>query len=199
MKEELKLKIVSIFTALYLIIFTLITVISKNYEFFYYILIICIFIGIIIYRYESFHLTPYIIIGLSIIGFMHIAGGIFHPFGTRLYDTYLINNFLVLRYDNLIHALGIFTATFIGYNMIKPHLDTKIRNNKFVLALILILIAMGIGAFNEILEFFAVIFLGAAERVGDYFNNAWDLVFNLIGSITACFIILYHHKKLRKK
>ena len=151
MKEELKLKIVSIFTALYLIIFTLITVISKNYEFFYYILIICIFIGIIIYRYESFHLTPYIIIGLSIIGFMHIAGGIFHPFGIRLYDTYLINNFLTLRYDNLVHALGIFIATFIGYNILSPHLSLKIKNNKFILALILILMALGVGAIVEIL------------------------------------------------
>jgi hypothetical protein len=195
MNEKLKLKIVSIFTALYLIIFTLITVISKNYEFFYYILIICIFIGIIIYRYESFHLTPYIIIGLSIIGFMHIAGGILHPFGTRLYDTYLINNFLVLRYDNLIHTLGIFTTTFIGYNMLRPHLSIKIKNNKFILALILILMALGVGAIVEILEFNAVIFLGAAEQVGDYFNNAWDLIFNLVGAIAASFIILYHHKK----
>jgi uncharacterized membrane protein YjdF len=200
MKEELKLKIVSIFTALYLIIFTIITVLTKNHEFLYYIIIIGIFIGIIIYHHKSFHLTLYIIIGLSVIGFMHIAGGVFYPYGTRLYDTYLIKNFLVLRYDNLIHTFGIFIATFVSYNMLKPHLSTRIKNNKFLLALILILMALGIGAIIEVLEFGAVIFLGAAEQVGDYFNNAWDLVFNLTGSIIACFFILYYHgEKLREK
>lgn len=193
MKGELKLKIVSIFTALYLISFTIITLLYKNYEFLYYIIIIGIFIGIIIHYHKSFHLTPHIIISLSILGFMHFAGGIFHPFGIRLYDLHLIKN--IFRYDNLIHSLGIFIATFVGYNLFKPHLSTKIKNNVVLLSLILILIAMGTGAFVELIEFSAVVFLGAAERVGDYFNNALDLVFNLVGSIIACFFIVHYHRK----
>ena len=59
--------------------------------------------------------------------------------------------------------------------------------------------AMGVGAFNEILELIAVVFLGAAEQVGDYFNNALDLFFNLIGSTIACFFIIHYHKKHIKK
>ncbi len=193
MKEELKLKLVSIFTALYLIVFAVLTLISKNYEFLYYIIIIGIFIGIIIHYHKSFHLTPHIIISLSILGFMHFAGGIFHPFGIRLYDLYLIKN--IFRYDNLIHSLGIFIATFVGYNLFKPHLSKKIKYNMFLLSLVIILIAMGVGAFIEVLEFGAVVFLGAAKQVGDYFNNALDLFFNLVGSIIACFFIIHYHKK----
>jgi len=82
--------------------------------------------------------------------------------------------------------------------LLKPHINKKFKNNTALLALILILIAMGTGAFIEIIEFNAVVFLGAAERVGDYFNNTLDLVFNLIGSIIACFFIIYHHKKETK-
>ena len=52
---------------------------------------------------------------------------------------------------------------------------------------------------NEILEFGAVLFLGAAKAVGDYYNNAWDLVFDMLGSIIACiFIYPYHKKQLEK-
>ena len=46
MKEALKLKIVSIFIALYLILFAITTILTKNLEFFFYIIIIGIFIGI---------------------------------------------------------------------------------------------------------------------------------------------------------
>jgi hypothetical protein len=57
---------------------------------------------------------------------------------------------------------------------------------------------MGTGAFVEIIEFSAVVFLGAAEQVGDYFNNAIDLLFNLTGSGIACFFIMHYHRKANK-
>jgi uncharacterized membrane protein YjdF len=56
-------------------------------------------------------------------------------------------------------------------------------------------IALGIGSLNEILELGAVVLLGAQEIVGDYFNNAMDLVFNQIGSVTAVFFIHHSNKK----
>ena len=198
MKEEYKIKIVSIFTAVYLVLFTIITLIYKNYEFLYYMFVLSILIGAIIYKYKNIHLTPHIIISLSILGFMHFAGGLFHIFGTRLYDIYLIKN--ILKYDNIVHSFGTFIATFIGYNLLKPHLSTKVKNNKFLFSLILIFIAMGTGAFVEIIELGVVAFLGSAGAgVGDYFNNALDLVFNLVGSIIASIVITYYHKKELKK
>ena len=87
-----------------------------------------------------------------------------------------------------------------AYNLLNPHLDKKIKHNKILLSLIIILIASGIGAFNEIIEFFAVVFFNAAKGVGGYFNNALDLVFNLIGAIIASFIITkYHSVRIKRK
>jgi uncharacterized membrane protein YjdF len=124
---------------------------------------------------------------MAAVGVMHLLGGLLNLGGTRLYDIYFIEGFF--KYDNLMHTAMALVATIIGYNMLKPHLDHKTKHNKFVLSLILIAIAMGLGAFIEILEFTTVIFLGAAETVGGYFNNAIDLVFNLIGAIGALLFI----------
>ncbi len=57
---------------------------------------------------------------------------------------------------------------------------------------------MGFGAFNEIIELLAVLLFDATQQVGGYLNNALDLVFNLIGSIIACFFIIDYHKKIRE-
>lgn len=56
------------------------------------------------------------------------------------------------------------------------------------------MIASGFGAFNEVLELGAVAYLNAAKQVGDYFNNAFDLLFNMLGSIIACFFLMRYHK-----
>ena len=197
MNKKEKLKLTLIFTIAYLVFFTIFSVIKGNYEFLYYTIIMTQLLVIIAVYYKKIHLTPHIIIGLAILGFLHVAGGNISINGTRLYDVYLIGN--LFRYDNLVHSFGIFVSTFVGYNILKPHLDKRIKYNKLVLSLILILIAMGIGVFNEILEFGAVVFLGAAKAVGDYFNNAIDLFYNLIGATIATFFIHPYHKKQIKK
>jgi glycopeptide antibiotics resistance protein len=46
-----------------------------------------------------------------------------------------------------------------------------------------ILAASGIGMLNEIIEFGMVIFAGAAEAVGGYYNTVLDLTFNFVGAI----------------
>jgi uncharacterized membrane protein YjdF len=130
---------------------------------------------------------------------MNVAGGNAYIHGTRLYDLWIIEG--ILKYDNIMHALSIFIATFVAYNIISPHLDLKTKHHPILFSLLLILIALGIGAVNEILEFMAVILLGAQEGVGGYLNNAWDLVFNLLGSIIAVFLIFPYHsnRQIKKK
>jgi len=194
MQEKTELKLMLWFTISYLIIFAILAIIKKNYEFLYYTFILSVLIFIIVLYHKKIHLTKYILFGLTVLGAMHIFGGNVHILGTRLYDIWLIKP-NILKYDQVVHAFGIFVATFAIYNMIHPRLDKRINNNSFLLSLILVSIAMGIGAFNEILELVGVVLFGAAKQVGDYINNALDLVFNLIGSIIACFFIIRYHKR----
>ena len=194
MDDSKELKMVFWFTVLYLILFTGIAIVKGNYEFLYYTAVMSAALFLIVSYNKKIHLPKSIIFGLSMQGFLHILGGNLAIAGTRLYDVWIFPYF---KYDNFMHFTGIFIATLIAYNLIYPHLDRKIEHNPWSLALLLILIASGIGAFNEILELGAVVFFDAAEQVGDYMNNAIDLVYNLAGSIAACFFILKHHKRQR--
>lgn len=195
MDKEKELRLILVFTCVYLIFFILLAIVRKNYEFVFYIAVICLLTIITILHHKELHLKPTIVGGLSVIGLMHLAGGNLYFSGIRLYDIYPFQNFI--RYDQIVHTLGFFVATFVSYSLIRPYLDTRIKHHPLVLSIILILTASGFGAVNEVLEFAAVIFLGAAQQVGDYFNNAWDLVFNLMGSTIACFFINPYHKRTR--
>ena len=53
--------------------------------------------------------------------------------------------------------------------------------------LIVVLAVTGVGALNEIFELGAVVFTGSTG-VGGYYNNALDLIFNLIGAIIGVMI-----------
>ncbi|MCK4589320.1 MAG: DUF2238 domain-containing protein [Nanoarchaeota archaeon] len=193
MKGETELKLMLYFTVGYLLFFTIISVLKQNYEFLYYAMIMTVLILIAIFYHKKLHLPNYILGGLSLVGVLHLMGGFLFIGSTRLYDFWLIPG--IFKYDNLVHLVGIFVVTILAYNLLYPHLDKKIKHNKFLLSLLLVLIALGVGAFNEILELVVVVFLPAAHGIGGYFNNVLDLLFGLLGSIFAALLIVYWKKK----
>ncbi|MFC1801290.1 DUF2238 domain-containing protein [Nanoarchaeota archaeon] len=197
MKEK-KLGLIFYFTLIYMAFFTIYSIINRNYEFIYYIVIMSILIFIIVLYHKKIHLSNHILLGLTILGVFHLLGGTVFIAGTRLYDLWLIPP-NILKFDNLIHAFGIFVATFVVYSLLNPHLDKKIKHRSVLLITLMVLIAMGIGALNEIMELGAVVFFNAQQSVGDYLNNALDLVFNFIGALIACIFIIPYHKKKYKK
>lgn len=197
MKESQKLRIILYFTIFYLIFFTIFSIIIKNYEFIFYSIILSLLVIFIALYYKKLHLHVGVISGLTIIGIMHVLGGNIFISGTRLYDVWFIAN--IIRYDNIVHFVGIFVATLVAYSLLYPHLDKKLKHNKVLLSIILILIATGMGTLNEVVELFAVVFLDAAKGVGDYMNNAKDLLFNIAGAISASIYLMFYHKKQEKK
>ena len=182
------------FTALYLFLFTFWAILGKNYEFLYYIIILII-LCLILILYHKPLLTKYIAMGLTGVALLHLFGGFWKIHGIRLYDWYLFSGF---RYDNLMHVSASFVAAFVCYNLLKPHLAEHIRFNTFFMSFILIAMVCGIGAFSEIIELGAVVFLGAAKEVGGYMNNALDLVFNFLGAALAC-LCLYLYRRFQSK
>ncbi len=193
MNEKTVVSVLFWFTVCYLFLFSIVSSVQKNYEFLYYTAVIAVFLFIIMHYYQQFHLSVTLVVCLTILGVMHILGGNLHIDGTRLYDLWLIGG--VFKYDNLVHAFGTIIETLVAYNILLPHMENSAKWRPFAFSLMLVLIAMGIGALNEIVEFFAVVFLGAGHAVGDYFNNQVDLVYNLVGSIIVSVFLYYHHKK----
>jgi uncharacterized membrane protein YjdF len=179
--------------------FTLLFISKKNYEFLTYTVTLGILIYLIQWSDKFFKYSNLAKYGFSFWLFLHLAGGSFKVAGTRLYDLILIplvgEPFNILRYDQVIHGYCYFVITLFVYALVTYMLNKtrgKVKVNPFLIGLIVVLASEGISAINEIIEFSTVAFFHATG-VGDYYNNALDLVFNLIGAIFA--VLLASRKK----
>jgi len=179
---------------LVLIIFALYYIFSGNYEFLIYIASIGILIALLMWsdRYVEYSLLG--TWGFAIWNLGHMLGGSLMINGKTLYATILIPiidaPYNVLKYDQLMHAFCYFVFAILMYSVVVYLLRStggKRQPKNWLLALIVILAATGIGALNEIIEFGITIF-NPSSGVGDYINNAQDLVFNLIGAIIGAWV-----------
>jgi hypothetical protein len=180
------------FNIIYIAIFFIYSFYMKNYEFFYYLVVMSVIILFIFFNHKKMHLQDKVMLGLTILGVMHIAGGNFYLGSVRLYDWWIIPN--VFRYDQFVHLFGAIVITFVIYDLLKPYLKKSRMQSKVLLSLVFVLMALGAGALNEIVELGAVVFLNTSAGVGDYMNNALDLLYDFIGAIIGCFLILKYYK-----
>lgn len=188
-----KNSLILIFTIAYLAAFAINAFFQANLEFLYYTILMIGLIYLIVIINKHLHLAFFILVNLSLLGFLSLLGGNFYIGETRLFDFYFIPG--VIRYDNIVHVYSTFIVTLILYSLLDNFIDEKIRQNYLIFSLILVLMAIGVGTVSELVEFAAVVFFDAAEKVGGYFNNALDLVFNTLGSILACIIIYIYREK----
>ncbi len=119
--------------------------------------------------------------GLSIWGAGHMAGGVIPLDGDRtLYNAVLPIE--LLHFDRLVHAFGFGFATLACGRVMLRLLPRPAVTRP--VAVIVVLAGLGVGAVNEIVEFFATLLL-PHTNVGGYVNTGWDLVFDLIGGVVA--------------
>lgn len=182
---------------LYLFIFAFLSVFTRNREFLYYtILIFGLFLFVVSY-YHRLKLTETLLLGIAVHWLLHFMGGALRIGATRLYDFWFIPGYL--KYDNIVHAFGIVVLTFIAYNLLRPHFKLKDRVSLLHFSVLLFFVVMGIGALSELFELGAVLWFNAADTVGDYFNNAFDLLYNAIGAVFACILISRYELRFVKK
>lgn len=157
---------------------------SGNDEFLYYLVVMLVLIAAVLAVHLRVRFRPAVLAGLSLWGAAHMAGGLLPVGDSVLYNLWLIPD--RLKYDQLIHGLGFALTTWVCWEAVRPALrDPQPR------AGILVLCAAGgcgFGALNEVVEFLAVLTI-PDTNVGGYENTGWDLVANLIGSVTAALLI----------
>jgi hypothetical protein len=193
MEEENKLRLLVYFTLAYILVFLVPSIQTRNYEILQNIAIMAVLVLVAVLTHKYLNVSLRVWISLSLLGFLNLAGGTFFIGSVRLYDFWFIPG--LFKYDNFMHFSAIFVITIIAYDIIYPRLSPSFRKNKMALSLLLILVALGIGTLNEISELGSVVLFDATEQIGDYMNNAIDLVFNLFGSATACVYLLFLKKK----
>lgn len=177
--------LIFILTIFYIIAFAFYYLTKQNYEFILYVAVLIFLLIFMTLLHKKFNLPTGVLLGTSIWGLMHMAGGSLQVKGERLYGLILLplletNGTPILRFDQFAHLYCYIFVTLIAFYILKPYLKENI--NKFTISILLIFIGMGIGSFNEMIEFAAVLTM-AKTGVGDYFNTAWDLVFNTLGAI----------------
>lgn len=157
---------------------------QQNFEFLYYLGVVTVIATLILTTTRAVGYPKPLLWAVSVWGWMHMAGGTVPVGDNILYDTVLIPligaPFHIVRYDQLIHLYGSFLVALLSWHLLKDHLS----GSAFTKALVVLLVALGLGAVNEVIEFIAVLTI-EQTYVGDYYNIALDLVANLLGAGAA--------------
>jgi Predicted membrane protein (DUF2238) len=176
-----------VFTILYLAVGTVLAFRSGNWEFVFYILVVIVIgLGVLRIHWKT-GLSNGVLWLLSIWGFLHMAGGLIpipeswsHVSGKPVFYSWdVIPGYL--RYDQIIHAFGFAVATWAAWQCLARTLNA--RRTQTGMVILSMLAGLGLGAVNEVVEFFATLFLDT--NVGGYENTGWDLVANTVGAIFA--------------
>jgi len=184
-----------IFNLLYIIPFTIYYIFIKNYEFLIYIAVLVILFFLIIGFQRKIKFDNFILWGVSIWGLLHMAGGGVKIgegvlYGLHLIPIWMTENFFILRYDQFVHFYLYVFMSLIIFHLLKPSFSKKANN--FLVYLFVLTASVGVGAFNEIIEFSTVLFF-ENTGVGGYYNTAWDLVFNTLGALLG--VLIAHFRR----
>jgi uncharacterized membrane protein YjdF len=169
---------------------------SGNGEFIFYIVVMLVLAGVVLYVHSSINLTTPLVWCLVAWGAMHMAGGLvplpeswpINGDQRILYSWWLIDD--TLKYDQITHAFGFGTTCWLCWHALVRVTNGTIQPSFGVLSLC-VFAATGLGALNEIIEFVAT--LMGPTNVGGYVNTALDLVANLVGAVIAAILIAWHH------
>lgn len=158
-------------------------------EFLFYIAVVALLMVIVTLIHRRYSLTLPMLWALWLWAALHMAGGLVPlpaPTGV-LYNFWLIPG--RLKFDQVVHAYGFGVTAWVAWRvLVQWGRFTPSQSTHGVLLAGSALIAMGLGALNEVIEFTATK-LVANTNVGDYQNNAWDLVFNMLGAVTSVLLI----------
>ncbi len=181
-----------LFNIVYISVFASMAASGRNYEFLLYAGVVIVLAAWILYKQRTVRFHRTVLWGLSLWGFLHMAGGNVSAGPDVLYSVQLIP--VVLRYDQFVHGFGFGVATLVCHHLLKPYLRAE-GNRIRALAMLTVLMGVGIGAVNEIVEFIAVKTV-PETHVGGYDNTLWDLIFNLIGAVLAVAWLVYRGELL---
>jgi len=167
-----------------------------NLEFVWYVFIIYILIGVFTYLHKKYNFNTMTLIGLTIWGIGHMFGGSTLLTENILYNVVLYPIFskggtTLFSYDHLLHFYFYVVMTSVIYQITRKYFKPNAR--WLPIAALIVFASMGVGAFNELVEFIPVLLL-ENTGVGGYYNVAWDIVFNTLGALVTIIYISWRRK-----
>lgn len=179
-------KWLALFVITYMTACSITAFIQGNTEFLIYAISMVVFISIVAYLHREVRYTATALWLLAIWGLLHMIGGtipinpsLAAPDASPVLYSLRIHPDLP-RYDQITHAFGFFSATVACWESAQVLIKAQ---RGLHLSITAMLMGMGLGAINEVLEFFATLF--TETNVGGYTNTGWDLVSNTVGTVIA--------------
>lgn len=151
-----------------------------------YVTVIALAMLLVVRLHARVGLSTNVLWALSLWGALHMAGGLIPSGEGVLYNRLM--GFEPFHYDRLVHAFGFGTGTVTAWQALRGFVRAD-RALTVGLGVLVWLCGMGVGAFNEVLEFFATK-VAAGANVGGYDNTGWDLVFNSLGAGIAAIVTI---------
>lgn len=124
---------------------------------------------------------------MSLVGLGNMLGGVLLVGGVPLYTADLIGD---LRYDKIYHALAATAFTIVAWEAMKKWAGVGYHHGGMLL--MTWLVVMGGGAVVEIGELIGSHMSDVS--VGDYWNNAYDLVANGIGAAVGIWLVWWYER-----
>lgn len=182
MRERLGL---TVFVAVYTVVFGLLALRGGNMEFVLYTGAMVVYIAVVLGLDRRVRLSGLVLWLLAVWGLVHMAGGIVPiPASAADGEKAVLYALRVVeglpRYDQVVHTFGFFAATLVCGEALAAAVGSG-KRLPFGLAAGATLMGMGLGAFNEVVEFVMTLVL-PKTGVGGYTNTGWDLVSNMIGA-----------------
>lgn len=182
------------FTISYMVICSVMAFRQGNKEFLVYAGSMVVFIALVWHLHARVRLNNATLWMLSVWGATHMLGGtvpipeLMSESETNRHVLYALRPVAGLpRYDQIVHAYGFFTASVAAWECLRRGLGAR---PGLGLSASAALIGVGLGAVNEMLEFFVTLVV-EHHGVGGYTNTGWDLVSNAVGAMTAFVVTMF--------
>lgn len=143
------------------------------------------------------HFSRAMVAALTSVAVVHLVGGLMTPIGDAptFYETWIIDG--VVKFDQLAHMYGSAVLTFacahLAIGLLKPA-----RRDGIGLAVVAGLMACGLGALNELIEFWFGL-NNTNLHAGGLENTGWDLAFNLGGGVIAGWLLTKYRNEVDDK
>ncbi len=183
-----------LFVILYMIVCSALALRQGNTEFLMYAFVMTVIILTVLALHLRIRFSRAVLWLLAVWGLLHMAGGTVpvppqytdawraatdpaaRPDAAVLYSLRL--HPALLKYDQLVHAFGFFSATLACFQALIVLLGAR---RTLATAVAAALMGIGLSALNEVIEFIAVLTV-PETNVGGYINTGWDLVSNTLGA-----------------
>lgn len=182
------------FTGLYMLGFGIHYLSALNFEFLAYYLVLVAGFVLVYTTLDRSRFPVYVLWGLSIWGLLHMAGGSVPVgdtvlYGYKIYPFFVGDGqFYILKMDQVIHAFGFGVSALVAHHLLREHAWRR-GASQFWLGVTAVLVAVGLGSLNEVIEFLVLVTV-EENGVGDIYNMGLDLVFNLAGAIIATLAVM---------